>query len=121
MPPTDRRLHPDASPWRLWRESSYPAAGGGVGRPNAITGGRLHHRCEVGAAAVAATPGTPADDPARGLDYLGRRRTGAAERCRGRFQTVPNLVVAKVGADGKVNLFNLTGSTHVVADVAGWF
>ena len=36
-------------------------------------------------------------------------------------QTVPNLVVVDVGTDGKVNLYNSAGSTHVVADVAGWF
>ena len=36
-------------------------------------------------------------------------------------QTVPNLVVVKVGADGKVNVRNNAGSTHVVADVAGWY
>ncbi|HEX2047605.1 MAG TPA: right-handed parallel beta-helix repeat-containing protein [Acidimicrobiales bacterium] len=36
-------------------------------------------------------------------------------------QTVPNLVVVKVGAGGKVNLSNHAGSTHVVADVAGWY
>ena len=36
-------------------------------------------------------------------------------------QTVPNLVVAKVGADGNVDLYNLQGSVHLIADVAGWF
>jgi hypothetical protein len=36
-------------------------------------------------------------------------------------QTVPNLVVVKVGAGGVVDLFNNVGSTHVVADVAGWY
>ena len=36
-------------------------------------------------------------------------------------QTVPNLVVVKVGATGQVDLFNNTGTAHVVADVAGWF
>ena len=36
-------------------------------------------------------------------------------------QTVPNLVITKVGSDGKVNLFNANGSTHVIADVLGWF
>jgi hypothetical protein len=36
-------------------------------------------------------------------------------------QTVPNLVVVKVGTGGKVNLRNLSGSTHVVADVVGWY
>ena len=36
-------------------------------------------------------------------------------------QTVPNLVVVKVGAGGQVDLYNNVGATHVVADVAGWF
>ncbi|MDP1806637.1 MAG: hypothetical protein Q8K72_15780, partial [Acidimicrobiales bacterium] len=36
-------------------------------------------------------------------------------------QDVPNLVVAKVGANGKVTVYNSVGSTHVVFDVVGWF
>ncbi len=36
-------------------------------------------------------------------------------------QTVPNLVVVKVGAGGKVSLYNSSGSTHVIADVSGWY
>ena len=36
-------------------------------------------------------------------------------------QTVANLVFAKVGDNGRVSIFNATGSTHVIADVAGWF
>jgi len=36
-------------------------------------------------------------------------------------QTIPNLVVAKVGANGVVSLFNSQGSTDLIADVAGWF
>ena len=36
-------------------------------------------------------------------------------------QTVPNLVVVKVGSDGKINVFNGFGSTDVVIDVVGWF
>ncbi len=38
-----------------------------------------------------------------------------------RGQTRANLVVVKVGADGKVDLFNLAGSTDVVIDIVGWF
>jgi hypothetical protein len=38
-----------------------------------------------------------------------------------RGQTVPNLVVVKVGGDTSVDLFNSAGSTHVIADVMGWF
>jgi uncharacterized protein YkwD len=36
-------------------------------------------------------------------------------------QTVPNLVIAKVGANGQVSIYNLAGSVHVIADVAGWY
>lgn len=37
-------------------------------------------------------------------------------------QTVPNLVVAPIGADGKVDLYNGSGGTvQLVADASGWF
>ncbi|HUR23729.1 MAG TPA: hypothetical protein VMZ73_07650, partial [Acidimicrobiales bacterium] len=36
-------------------------------------------------------------------------------------QTIPNLVIAKIGAGGKVTIYNNLGSTVVVADVQGWF
>lgn len=36
-------------------------------------------------------------------------------------QTVPNLVIAKVGAGGMVSMLNAAGSTHVILDVAGWY
>lgn len=36
-------------------------------------------------------------------------------------QTVPNLVFVKVGTNGKVDVYNPTGNTDVVFDVAGWF
>jgi len=35
-------------------------------------------------------------------------------------QTIANLVVAKVGSNGMVSIYNDTGSTHLIADVAGW-
>jgi hypothetical protein len=35
--------------------------------------------------------------------------------------TVPNLVVVKLGADGKVAIFNGAGSADVIADVVGWY
>jgi hypothetical protein len=35
--------------------------------------------------------------------------------------TVANLVLAKVGSGGQVSIFNSGGSTHVVADVVGYF
>ena len=35
--------------------------------------------------------------------------------------TVPNLVVVKVGPNGKIDLFNPAGSTNVIIDVVGWY
>jgi hypothetical protein len=35
--------------------------------------------------------------------------------------TIANLVLAKVGAGGKISIYNFSGSTHVVADVVGYF
>ena len=34
---------------------------------------------------------------------------------------VPNLVLARVGAGGKIRISNYLGPTHVIADIAGWF
>jgi len=36
-------------------------------------------------------------------------------------QVVPNMVIAKVGTDGAVDVFSAAGSTHVIVDVLGWF
>jgi hypothetical protein len=36
-------------------------------------------------------------------------------------ETIPNLVIAKVGTNGQVSLYNGIGSTDVIADVVGWF
>jgi hypothetical protein len=36
-------------------------------------------------------------------------------------ETVPNLVLVRVGADGRVDIFNGNGQTQVIADVVGWY
>ena len=36
-------------------------------------------------------------------------------------QNIPNLVIVKVGANGRVSAYNSHGDTHVIFDVAGWF
>lgn len=36
-------------------------------------------------------------------------------------ETVPNLVIATVDAEGRASVFNNAGSTHVLVDVFGWF
>jgi hypothetical protein len=36
-------------------------------------------------------------------------------------QTLPNLVIARVGFDGRVSIYNNAGAVDVIADVQGWF
>ena len=36
-------------------------------------------------------------------------------------QTIPNLVVVKLGTGGKFSVYNAQGLTHVIADVVGWY
>jgi hypothetical protein len=36
-------------------------------------------------------------------------------------QTIANLVIVPVGADGKVDFFNGAGATQLIADIAGYF
>ncbi len=36
-------------------------------------------------------------------------------------ETIPNLVIAPVGPDGKVDFYNAAGNAQLVADVSGWF
>jgi hypothetical protein len=36
-------------------------------------------------------------------------------------QTVPNLVVVKLGTGGNINIFNNAGWVHVIGDVVGYF
>ena len=50
----------------------------------------------------------------------GSQRPNASSLNMAPGQTVPNLVLAPVGADGKVSLYNDRGTTQLVADVVGW-
>lgn len=36
-------------------------------------------------------------------------------------QTIPNMVIAQVGAGGQVSLFNASGATNILVDVLGYF
>lgn len=58
--------------------------------------------------------------------YVTAWPTGAAQPLASNLnfvpgQTVPNMVIARVGSGGKVSLFNSAGSTQLVVDVVGWF
>ncbi|MFJ9741435.1 hypothetical protein [Streptomyces sp. NPDC101166] len=51
----------------------------------------------------------------------GTTRTSASNLNFTAGQTIPNLVVVPVGADGKVTFYNRAGSVDLLADVAGYF
>ncbi len=52
----------------------------------------------------------------------GTLRPNASNLNFAKGQIVPNLVVVRVGNDGKVSLFNRSdGSSHLIADLAGYF
>jgi len=53
-------------------------------------------------------PGGTAKPNASNLNFLGG-------------QTIANMVIAKVGADGTISIYNNSGSVNVVVDVLGWF
>ena len=36
-------------------------------------------------------------------------------------ETVPNMVVVKLGSNGNIDLFNGVGSVNVVIDIVGWY
>jgi hypothetical protein len=36
-------------------------------------------------------------------------------------QTVPNLAMVKVGSNGRIRVYNLSGTTHVILDVVGYY
>jgi hypothetical protein len=36
-------------------------------------------------------------------------------------QTIPNMVIAKLGTGGQIDLYNLTGTVDITVDVQGWF
>jgi hypothetical protein len=66
-----------------------------------------------------------ATDPTAG-SYLTVFPTGTARPLASNLnfrpgQTIPNLVVVKLGAGGKFSVYNAQGSTHFIADVVGWY
>jgi hypothetical protein len=50
----------------------------------------------------------------------GEQRPDASSLNPAPGQPVPNFIEAKLGVDGKLSIYNFTGSVHVLADVAGY-
>jgi len=51
----------------------------------------------------------------------GATRPTASNLNLGPGQTVPNMVMVKLGTGGKISLYNNGGSTDLIVDVLGWF
>ena len=51
----------------------------------------------------------------------GVRRPDASSLNVGQGATIANLVIAKVGSNGKVRLYNDAGGVELIADVTGYF
>jgi hypothetical protein len=106
--------------------------GGGFWHPNVVQPGASLDVQVAGqggvprAGASAVIANITAVDPA-GIGFLTVWPTGQPRPLASNLNfltggTVPNLVVAKLGVDGKVSIYNGSGSTvHLIADVAGWY
>lgn len=75
----------------------------------------------VGAVALNVTVASPTAS-----NYLTVYPSGAAQPIASNLnftagQTIANMVIAKVGNDGQIAIFNKAGATQVVVDVVGWF
>ena len=75
----------------------------------------------VGAVALNVTATNPTIGSFLTVWPAGQPRPLASNLNYGLGQTVPNMVIVPVGADGQVSLYNNSGSVDVVVDVLGWF
>jgi hypothetical protein len=102
------------------------SAGGGVVGPNATRSLQVTGRGGVPASGVAAvvlniTAVTPTASGFLTVFPTGETRPLASNLNFTTNQTIPNLVISKIGTGGQVSIYNAIGSSHVIADVAGWF
>jgi hypothetical protein len=97
------------------------AVGPGLTRNLQVTGRGGVPTTPVGAVALNITAVTPTSGGFVTVFPAGEARPLASNLNFGPGETIPNLVIAKVGSGGMVTLYNDLGSTHLIADVAGWF
>jgi len=97
------------------------ALGPGATRTLQVTGRGGVPATGVGAVVLNITATGPTAGGYLTVHPTGQPRPNASNLNFGPGQTIPNLVIAKVGIGGQVSIYNDTGSTHLIADVAGWF
>jgi hypothetical protein len=94
---------------------------GPSGTQNLTVVGRTGVPAEAAAVALNVAVTNPTASSFLTVWPAGEPRPTAANLNFTRGQTVPNMVIAKVGAGGQISLFNLFGTTDVVVDILGWF
>ena len=75
----------------------------------------------VGSVALNVTVTGPSSASFATVWPTGQPRPNASNLNFAAGQTVPNMVIVPVGAEGQVSIFNETGTTDVLVDVLGWF
>lgn len=74
----------------------------------------------VGAVVLNLTGTNPTQDTFITVFPTGATRPTASNLNLARGQTAPNLVIAPIGAGGKISLYNPLGSVDLIIDVLGW-
>jgi hypothetical protein len=130
-PPTERAWYTPIVPARLLDTRPGGSTVDGLGRPGVPLGANssmtvaVSGRGGVPASGVSAVVLNVTVTGPSARSYItvwpdGQPRPTASNLNFVAGQTVPNLVVAKIGAGGRVALFNESGSVHVIVDVAGY-
>jgi hypothetical protein len=120
VPAGGSQYHPLA-PARLLDTRKTSAVGGNTARRLKVTGVGGVPSSGVGAVIVNVTVTAPTAAGFLTVHPTGTARPISSNLNFVRGLTVANLVVAKVGTGGNIELYNSAGATHVVVDVAGWF
>ncbi|MEJ7765704.1 MAG: CAP domain-containing protein, partial [Acidimicrobiales bacterium] len=130
--PTGQRTYLPLTPARLMDTRpgtttvDGSAAGGGAMTPCSsrnitVTGRASVPSSGVGAVVLNITATGPTAGGFLTVFPAGAARPQTSNLNFGPGQTIPNLVIAKVGSAGQVTIYNDQGSTQVIVDVAGWF
>jgi hypothetical protein len=98
-----------------------PVLGAGETRELLVVGRNGVPATGVAAVALNVTATQPSSSPFVTVWPAGVARPTASNLNVVAGQTVPNAVVVGVGTDGKINLFNSAGTTHLIVDVTGWY
>ena len=88
---------------------------------NLMVGGRGGVPAGAGAVALNVTVTNPSAPSFLTVWPTGLARPNASNLNFTPGQTIPNMVIAQVGANGLVSIYNREGTTDVIVDVLGWF